>query len=320
MYRAATELWRVVTSARVPIWMETTTAICGVIATKIASITNRARQVGDQLDRGADEMAILLLLERLEVEARAAGGRVISMNGNHETMSVAGDFRYVDPGAYTDFARWKNWFELGERWKRGCKLPYETLPKVKVPPQAAARWVALQPGGPVTRRFLSRQPTLLRVGSSLFAHGGALPKHVDKEGQAGGMDGVNKAVQQWMLGDGSKQPGETRGRNSVVWSRHFGHEEAATDCELLRQTLRAAGAERLVVGHTIQPDLEVTHACNGRVYRIDVGMSAGCYDGEPAVLEVLNDQEVRVHTESNATWAGWVTNTFWTPKTKSKSR
>jgi hypothetical protein len=47
-------------------------------------------------------MAILLLLERLEVEAAAAGGRVLSMNGNHETMSVAGDFRYVDPGGCVD--------------------------------------------------------------------------------------------------------------------------------------------------------------------------------------------------------------------------
>jgi hypothetical protein len=182
-------------------------------------------QVGDQLDRGAGELAILLLLERLEVEAAKAGGKVLSMNGNHETMSVAGDFRYVDPGAYADFTQWKRWFTLGERWKKGCKLRSTALPTTssgKVPPHATARWQALQPGGPVTVRFLSRQPTLLKVGGSLFAHGGALPEHVDQRGPAGGITSVNRSVQQWMLGQGNGQPKVTRGRNSIVWSRHFG--------------------------------------------------------------------------------------------------
>ena len=50
-------------------------------------------------------------------------------------------------------------------------------------------------------------------------------------------------------------------------------EEENTDCVLLRQTLELANASRMVVGHTIQPDLEVTAACNGQVIRIDVGMS-----------------------------------------------
>jgi len=40
------------------------------------------------------------------------------------------------------------------------------------------------------------------------------------------------------------------------------------------------GAARMVVGHTIQ-DAGINGACGGRVLRIDVGLSAGCGDGEP---------------------------------------
>ena len=68
----------------------------------------------------------------------------------------------------------------------------------------------------------------------------------------------------------------------------------ATNCELLQETLRAANVARMVVGHTIQPDLVVTDGCDGKVYRIDVGMSAGCYNGEPSVIEITNDRDVRV--------------------------
>ena len=65
-----------------------------------------AVQVGDQLDRGGDEVAILFMLERLRREARAAGGELIVMNGNHETLNVAGKFRYAFKGGMEDFRRW----------------------------------------------------------------------------------------------------------------------------------------------------------------------------------------------------------------------
>ena len=42
------------------------------------------------------------------------------------------------------------------------------------------------------------------------------------------------------------------------------------------------GAQRMVVGHTIQGQ-GINSACEGRVFRVDVGMSRGCGDGEPQV-------------------------------------
>src|SRR5690606_21517740 len=57
-------------------------------------------QTGDQVDRGDDDRAILDLFERLREEARSSGGAVHVLNGNHETMNAAGDFRYVTDGSF----------------------------------------------------------------------------------------------------------------------------------------------------------------------------------------------------------------------------
>ncbi len=60
------------------------------------------RQTGDQLDRGEGEIAILELFERLRAEALQAGGAVHVLNGNHELMNAAGDFRYVTGGGFRE--------------------------------------------------------------------------------------------------------------------------------------------------------------------------------------------------------------------------
>lgn len=254
--------------------------------------TTVAVQVGDQLDRGPSEIHICLLLERLKQEAAAVGGRFVSMNGNHETMNAYGDFRYAGAG-YAEFNRWKVMYQLGQRWKRGCELKtHPLLPAPDTcPPLKAARWQALQCGGPITRRFLAPQSTVVMVGSSLFAHGGILPEHIDA-----GVDHINREVQEWMLAPHGtfRPPAFIKGRNSIVWSRHFGHrDEHECDCPLLREVLAKAGAARLVVGHTIQDD-GINAACDGTVYRIDVGMSDGCGGGKPQVLEIVDDEVVRI--------------------------
>lgn len=90
-------------------------------------------QVGDILDRGEDEIAILSLLRLLDEQAKANGGAVFQVNGNHETMNVEGDFRYVDTRAFDecidfldyleDYAQdwdkaFKNWIFESRQWKQ----------------------------------------------------------------------------------------------------------------------------------------------------------------------------------------------------------
>ena len=124
-----------------------------------------AVQVGDQLDRGPDEVRILFLLERLKAEAARAGGELIVMNGNHESMNVAGRFRYSTPGGAADFARWQHWQRLGAGLKGACGLPAGAcapagqLPAKAPPhaPEAAARAAALCPGVRSLIHFLMRR-------------------------------------------------------------------------------------------------------------------------------------------------------------------
>jgi hypothetical protein len=65
-------------------------------------------QVGDLLDRGDDELAILALVRKLQVQAKRSGGALHVLYGNHEHLaSTTQGFRYATRGAIESFARWE---------------------------------------------------------------------------------------------------------------------------------------------------------------------------------------------------------------------
>ena len=150
------------------------------------------------------------------------------------------------------------------------------------------RLAALAPGGPMAKRFLAHQPVVVAVGSTLFAHGGVLPHHVQY-----GLERINQETSEWIRGDAKPGPPPVHvsGGRSVVWARDYSWPQRhKCDCGVLRQTLDGLpGIDRVVVGHTIQQPEGVNAACDGRVLRVDVGMSEGCGGSEPEVLEILND-------------------------------
>src|SRR5712671_8037328 len=80
-------------------------------------------QTGDLLDRGPKPREVMDLMMALEKEAAQAGGRVVSLLGNHEVMNVMGDLRYVIPVNYGSFAdgnsekRQKAAYEEYLKWK-----------------------------------------------------------------------------------------------------------------------------------------------------------------------------------------------------------
>ncbi len=62
-------------------------------------------QTGDVLDRGDDELACFRLLATLARQAREAGGELLLLYGNHESLNAAGLFQYANPGGNMEFER-----------------------------------------------------------------------------------------------------------------------------------------------------------------------------------------------------------------------
>ncbi|OWM67881.1 shewanella-like protein phosphatase 2 [Punica granatum] len=265
-------------------------------------------QIGDVLDRGPEELKILYFLEKLKQEAAKSGGKLITMNGNHEIMNVEGDFRFVTKKGLEEFRNWADWFTIGNQMKGLCKElekpkdPFSGIPAVfpgikeEFVDGFRARIAALKPNGPIASRFLSPNLTVLVVGESVFVHGGLLAEHVNY-----GLERINEEVRDWINGlKGRFSPSYVRGRNSLVWLRKFSDEVAKNcDCSALEHTLATIpGAKRMIMGHTIQ-EAGINGACNNRAIRIDVGMSKGCTNGLPEVLEITKNSEVRVLTSNS---------------------
>jgi hypothetical protein len=223
-------------------------------------------QTGDVLDRGDGEQAIVDLLLALEKEAEKAGGKAVLLNGNHELMNVAGDYRYVTPGGFQDFTD-----------APGVSLSDPAL--AGLPQEQRARAAAFRPGGSYARK-LALHPIAVVVGDTAFAHGGILPKY------ARDIERLNREVAAWFLGIDQAGMRLVSTTDSPVWSRHYSDEPDDQDCKLLEEALGLLEAKRMVVGHTVQPGIR--SACSERVWRIDVGMAAH-YGGKPEALEITKD-------------------------------
>lgn len=220
-------------------------------------------QTGDILDRGDDEQRILDWMERLEGEARAAGGALHWLLGNHELMNGAGDFRYVTEGGYRDF-------------EDVAGLDLAAVAEAPAAAQARAAAVLAQLAGPYAR-IMAGQETVRIVGDTVFSHAGVTREWVSR------LERVNLENRCWLSGQlPARGTSALLDDGSPVWTRVWGYEPA--DCAALRQVLGELGVARMVVGHT--PQLEgITSDCDGALWRIDVGMAAH-YGGPIQVLEI----------------------------------
>lgn len=241
-------------------------------------------QTGDQLDRGDQERAILDLFERLRVESRAAGGAFHALLGNHELMNARGDLRYVTEGGFADFQEaveydprdsLEVWDRESGSFRPGTLADFE--------PHQRARMAAFMPGGPYAVLLAQRQ-VILRIGDTVFVHGGVLPGHV-----AYGIDEINRAAQAWLRGDADLPP-VLSGSESPQWTRLYSSDPDSVACEVLEEVLTALVAERMVMGHTRQDG--IASACGSHAWLVDVGMAA-YYGGPIEVLEIVGDS-VRV--------------------------
>ncbi len=227
-------------------------------------------QVGDELDRGNGEESILELFDALADKAKAAGGAVIPLDGNHEVMNVQGDFRYVTHDGFSAFAHFT---------PAGPPPPaLQVFPEL-----ARGRAFVFLPGGRFAR-LLAKRNVIQIVGDTVFVHGGVLPAHVDY-----GIERIDAETSAWMRGELPRLPPIMQSQDAPIWTRRYSEGEPDADtCAELGKVLASLHVKRMVVGHTVQTQ-GVSSACDGRVWRIDVGLSH-FYDGPTQALEIAGDK------------------------------
>jgi hypothetical protein len=231
-------------------------------------------QMGDLIGRSNDERQVLDYIFDLQRRARKAGGTVHALIGNHEVFGGRLDNQAVGPNPFHE-------------WETVPGLRRDDPRLAHLPPFARARGAALMPGGPYARQ-IAEFPVVLKLGDTVFVHGGIVPRWAQY-----GVDRINREVRDWLQGK-TREPDSALGVDDgdrVMWTRQFSSSVTPEDCALLGESLKILGARRMIVAHTVHP--EITARCDGRVWATDVGMSRA-YGGPIEVLEIVNDATLRV--------------------------
>ncbi len=205
---------------------------------------NQLVVIGDIFDRGYDVLPLLWLMYKLEQEAANAGGAAVLLLGNHEGMVLAGDVRYTR-GKYLETAR---------------QFGMENYRQLFSPETELGRWL------------LARN-TMLRIGRNLFVHAGLSARLLERDLE---IETLNARMSEGLYRT-SKERKEDPTLEFLyrsagpVWYRGMVCADEKYDPLTPEQTgalLRRYDADRLLVGHTIFPDISTFH--DGRVIAVNV--------------------------------------------------
>jgi len=157
--------------------------------------------VGDLVDRGPRSRDVMDLLMRLEGEAIAAGGYVHVLFGNHESMNMLGDLRYVSKAEYAAFAadetkeqrdRWfKPWSERSGKG-RSDRVRDRFRARDRFDETFPAGYFALRAAFGANGKYgkwLLDKAVIAVINGTAFVHGGLSPLVAEI-----GLDGVNRGL------------------------------------------------------------------------------------------------------------------------------
>ena len=140
--------------------------------------TTHLISLGDLVDRGPGSREVVELLMKLQRQARAAGGEVHVVLGNHEIMVMSGDTRYVTRPEFAAFAADETEAErqalLASFRESNAQMAEEELLAEfdkRYPPGYVALQKAYAPNGELGK-WLMELPLAIRVNDSLYVHAG----------------------------------------------------------------------------------------------------------------------------------------------------
>jgi hypothetical protein len=219
----------------------------GLVDAKLAWKYGRGRLVvlGDAFDRGPHHTEILWLLYKLEGEAARAGGGVHFVLGNHETMVMSGDLRYLHP-KYLETTR---------------VLGLASYSELFGPSTLLGQW-------------LRSRATVLRIDDQLFLHAG-ISRALADSGMT--LADINAAVRAILSGTAPANEVERQraellmGSLGPLWYRGYFPEQRSfptASPQDVDRALEAFGVRRIFIGHTIVP--AITALYGGRVIAVQV--------------------------------------------------
>ena len=232
-------------------------------------------QTGDVVDEGPDSRRIMDLLMKLETQAKASGGMVHCLIGNHEAMDMYGDLRFVSPAGYQEYTD-TNSSATRDR-------AYDVYAKGRQNVTAKADWMMLHPPGFFEQRnafsadgkygkWILTHDTAIRVNDTLYSHAGIGPKYANYS-----LEELNRAVRDELAHPGAVTGGIITDLQGPLWYSGFSMSAEAADLSL-DATLKKFGALRQVVGHT-DAGPAITPRFKNRVVLIDVGLTRGGKNG-----------------------------------------
>lgn len=156
-------------------------------------------QTGDVLDRGDDELACFRLLATLARQAKKAGGALLLLYGNHESLNAAGLFQYANPGGNSEFEK-----------TIGARIDYNygsNRWRLQFAGNEPSRWASFEPGGLLAENMLGNMLVACVVGRTVFVHAGLTASHlkggngIDENGEMryGGISKINEEAREWIL-------------------------------------------------------------------------------------------------------------------------
>jgi len=283
-------------------------------------------QLGDVVDRGPDSLKIIRDLMRLQRDAPRRGGKVFVLVGNHEAMNMTNDLRYVHPGEYAAFADRNSERRRGavyEANRKAIEAAYRARFPTMAPEVIRAEWMKVTPPGKVEHQFawspegeigswILRNPAVLKVGDTLFVHGGISAAYVTVS-----IDDMNRRVAEALRARNESPNSIINDPYGPLWYRGLitrqGNDDATktpattaarplTIDQEIDLVLRSFGVKRIVVGHT--PSLSgILSASSGHLWRADSGNSRA-YGGTLSYLEIVGDR-VTAHSVTRPAGGAW---------------
>lgn len=194
--------------------------------------------LGDYLDRGTQVTECLWLAYKLEQEARAVGGEVHFILGNHELLNLAGQAQYVH--------------EKYLKNARAYNEPYEN-------------WYSQQTE---LGRWLRSKNAIEKIGNLLFCHGGISPELV----QSGlSLDRINQIAQKYYGKNPSSPDNPERAlifdtMRGPFWYRDMARQK--TSQSAVDEALTTYDANHVIIGHTLCKEIQLLY--DHKVVCVDV--------------------------------------------------